>query len=139
MSIPPLGPVGSLNAIGLSGNTIGAADPIAPVVVSGLSTAGLGVTGTGGSAATALDAAANNGDATSESARGFAAQLAESLQNLQGLQNRKDELAVRAASGNLNDVHDYTIAATEASLATQVTVAVRDKAVAAFQEIMRMQ
>jgi len=138
MSIPSIGAVGSLNAIGLSGNTIGAADPIAPVVVSGLSTAGLGVTGTGGSAATALDAAANNGDAT-ESARGFAAQLAESLQNLQGLQNRKDELAVRAASGNLNDVHDYTIAATEASLATQVTVAVRDKAVAAFQEIMRMQ
>ena len=68
-----------------------------------------------------------------------AAQLADSLQNLQAMHARKDELATRAASGNLNDVHDYTIAATEAGLATQVTVAIRDKAVAAFQEIMRMQ
>lgn len=126
----PIGAIGSLNAIGLGGNMIGAADPIAPVVVSGI-----GVSGTGGTAPTA----ASNDDGTSESAQGFAAQLADSLQNLQTVQTRKDELAVRAASGNLNDVHDYTIAATEASLATQLTVAVRDKAVAAFQEIMRMQ
>ncbi|SHN42014.1 flagellar hook-basal body complex protein FliE [Cryptosporangium aurantiacum] len=136
MSIPPIGAVGSLNAIGLSGNTIGAADPIAPVLIPGIGVTG--TAGTGGSA-TALDAAANNGDGTTESARGFAAQLADSLQSLQAMQTRKDELAVRAASGNLNDVHDYTIAATEASLATQLSVTVRDKAVAAFQEIMRMQ
>jgi flagellar hook-basal body complex protein FliE len=83
--------------------------------------------------------AASNSEGTSESAKGFAAQLADSLQNLQALSTRKDELAVKAATGSLNDVHDYTIAATEAALATQLTVAVRDKAVAAFQEIMRMQ
>ena len=133
----PIGAVGgfdaisALNAVGLSNNTIGATDPIAPVVVSGI-----GVTG--GGSTTALDAASNDA-ATSASAQDFAAQLADSLQNLQAMHTRKDELAIRAASGNLNDVHDYTIAATEASLATQVTVAVRDKAVAAFQEIMRMQ
>ena len=123
----PISAIGSLNAIGLAGNMIGATDPIAPVVVSSI-----------GTGATALSAASNDGT-TSESAKGFAAQLADSLQNLQAVQTRKDELAVRAASGNLNDVHEYTIAATEASLATQLTVAVRDKAVAAFQEIMRMQ
>ena len=42
-------------------------------------------------------------------------------------------------TGNLTDIHSYTIAATEAQLMTDLTVAVRDKAVAAFEEIMRMQ
>ena len=124
----PIGAIGSLNAIGTAGTMIGASNPIAPVVISGV----------GGGNASAVDAM-SNGEATSASAQGFAAQLLDSLQNLQAVHTRKDELAVKAATGDLNDVHQYTIAATEASLATQLTVAVRDKAVAAFQEIMRMQ
>src|SRR4051812_12947952 len=106
----PIGSIGSFNAVGLSGNKIRAGNPIAPVVVSGA-----------GTGTTALSAASNDGT-TSASAKDFAAQLADSLQNLQAMHTRKDELAVKAASGNLNDVHDYTIAATEATLATQLTV-----------------
>jgi flagellar hook-basal body complex protein FliE len=69
----------------------------------------------------------------------FAAQLGQGLSNLQGLQSKADDLAVQAATGTLTDVHDYMIASTEASLATQLTVAVRNKALDAFNEIMRMQ
>jgi flagellar hook-basal body complex protein FliE len=69
----------------------------------------------------------------------FASALADGLENLQGLQNKSDDLAVKAATGTLTDVHDYMIASTEASLATQLTTAVSNKAVAAFNEIMRMQ
>jgi flagellar hook-basal body complex protein FliE len=69
----------------------------------------------------------------------FAAKLADGLQNLSDMQAKVDDLGVKAATGSLTDVHDYTIAATEASLATQLTVAVRNKAVEAFNEIMRMQ
>jgi flagellar hook-basal body complex protein FliE len=69
----------------------------------------------------------------------FASQLAAGLEHVQQLQTKSDDLAVKAATGSLTDVHDYTIAATEASLATQLTVAVRNKAVEAFNEIMRMQ
>lgn len=61
------------------------------------------------------------------------------LQGLDALQKKADTLAVKAATGDLTDVHDYMIAATEASLATEFTVAVRNRAVEAFNEIMRMQ
>jgi flagellar hook-basal body complex protein FliE len=68
----------------------------------------------------------------------FAAKLGGAVENLQAAQSKADNLAVQAATGTLQDVHDYTIAATQASLATQLTVAVRNKAVEAFNEIMRM-
>jgi flagellar hook-basal body complex protein FliE len=61
------------------------------------------------------------------------------LDTLQSTQNNADSLAVQAATGNLTDIHSYTIAATEAQLMTDLTVAVRDRAVEAFNEIMRMQ
>ena len=46
--------------------------------------------------------------------------------------------AVQAGTGDLQNLHDYTLAATEASTATQLTTAVRNKALEAFNEIMRM-
>jgi flagellar hook-basal body complex protein FliE len=69
----------------------------------------------------------------------FASKLAEGMQHLQELQSTSNELSVKAASGTLNDAHDYMIASAESGLATSLTVAVRNKAVEAFQEIMRMQ
>jgi len=69
----------------------------------------------------------------------FAAKLAEGLGQVQELQQKTSELQVQAATGTLNDVHDYMIASAESGLATSLTVAVRNKAVEAFQEIMRMQ
>jgi flagellar hook-basal body complex protein FliE len=68
----------------------------------------------------------------------FAQLLANGIENLQGLHDRADQLAVQAATGALDSLHDYTIAATEAATATQLTTAVRNKALEAFQEIMRM-
>jgi flagellar hook-basal body complex protein FliE len=69
---------------------------------------------------------------------GFGASLAKGLDNLQATQTTADQLSVQAATGQLTDVQDYMIASTEASLATQLTVAIRDRAVEAFNEIMRM-
>ncbi|MDP3890240.1 flagellar hook-basal body complex protein FliE [Nocardioides sp.] len=64
--------------------------------------------------------------------------LIDGLDRLQGIQQKADGLAVQAATGDLTNIHDYTIAATEAAVTTQLTVAVRNKAVEAFTEIMRM-
>lgn len=65
--------------------------------------------------------------------------ISNSIDSVNKLHNEADQLAVQAATGDLSDVHEYTIKATEAQLATQLTVAVRDKAVQAFNDIMRMQ
>ena len=69
----------------------------------------------------------------------FASVLASSLNQLQGAQSKADGLATQAATGDLHDVHDYMIASNEASLATEMVVAIKNQAVNAFNEIMRMQ
>lgn len=69
----------------------------------------------------------------------FGSMVLDGLDRLEGLTDRADGLAVEAATGKLENIHDYTIAASEASVATQLTVALRNKAVEAFNEIMRMQ
>ena len=107
-------PIGALSAVsGLSG-------------VSGV--AGLsGVAATTGTGA----AAGVNTD--------FAGLLSKGLENVQAAQAKADDLAVQLANGTLADPAQYTMASTEAALGLQLTMAIRNKAVEAFQEIMRMQ
>ena len=75
---------------------------------------------------------------TEESGANFGNLIAKALDSVQGAQSHADSLATKAATGDLTDVHDYMIASTEASMATELTVAVRNKAVEAFNDIMRM-
>ena len=99
-----------------------------PFGISGVG-ASTGITGTTGIGATGT---------TSSSGSDFASALASSLDNLQATQSNADQLATQAATGNLQDVHDYMIASNEASLATQTVVTIKNQAVSAFNEIMRM-
>ncbi len=69
----------------------------------------------------------------------FAGMLSQGLQAVQAQQTKADVLGVQVADGSLTDPAKYTMAATEASLGLQLTLAVRNKALDAFQEIMRMQ
>lgn len=84
---------------------------------------------------TATTQAARAGSASST---GFGNAITGALDQLSALHHTTDTLATQAATGQLADVHDYTIAATEASLATELTVAVRNKAVEAFNQIMNL-
>lgn len=68
----------------------------------------------------------------------FGDAVAGALEDLSALHHTADALATQAATGALPDVHDYTIAATEAALATELTVAVRNRAVEAFNQIMNL-
>jgi flagellar hook-basal body complex protein FliE len=97
--------------------------------ISGLS----GVTGVSPAAST-TGTAATTGVNTD-----FAGMLSKGIESVQASQTNADNLAVQVANGTLSDPAQYTMAATEASLGLQLTMAIRNKAVEAFQEIMRLQ
>jgi flagellar hook-basal body complex protein FliE len=95
-----------------------------------------GVTGTGyleGVERAVAPAAVPGSDAA------FGTALAGSIDSLQQMQSTSSDLAIKAVTGDLNDVHDYTVASSQAKVALELTAAVRNKAVEAFTEIMRMQ
>jgi flagellar hook-basal body complex protein FliE len=69
----------------------------------------------------------------------FAASLAGAVDNLQQLQSTSNQLAVQAVTGNLDDIHNATIAATRAQVTLELAATIRNKGVDAFNEIMRMQ
>ena len=69
----------------------------------------------------------------------FGASVAGAIDKLQAAQSTADTLAVKAVTGDLDDIHDYTIAASQASVTLELTAALRNKAVEAFSEIMRLQ
>ncbi|MET0934333.1 MAG: flagellar hook-basal body complex protein FliE [Mycetocola sp.] len=69
----------------------------------------------------------------------FASVLGGAIDNVQQLQSTSSELAVRAVTGDLDDIHTATIASTRAQVTLELVAAVRNKGVDAFNEIMRMQ
>jgi flagellar hook-basal body complex protein FliE len=118
-------------------------------------TAGIGAVGGAGGSVSALaqayrnqllaaadpaaDGTAAAGSTASATPGGdFAGALGRSMTGLEALDKNTSALAVKAATGDLGDIQDYVIAATQAQVATQLTTTVRNKAVDAFNEIMRM-
>lgn len=95
--------------------------------------------GAGIAPVTAPTAATRTAATESTSGAGFGDAITSALENLEATQTKADGLARDAATGKLNNIEDYLMAASEAQLATQLTVAVRNKAVESFNEIMRMQ
>jgi flagellar hook-basal body complex protein FliE len=69
----------------------------------------------------------------------FGEQLASSLDELDRAQKVADQSSKLAATGDAASVEAHMAALTEVQLATQLTVAVRNRAVESFNEIMRMQ
>jgi flagellar hook-basal body complex protein FliE len=75
----------------------------------------------------------------STSGTSFASMLSQGLDQVQGAQANANNLAVQASTGALTDPAQYTIAATQASLMTQLATTMESKAVSAFNTIMGMQ
>jgi flagellar hook-basal body complex protein FliE len=102
---------------------LGALPPIMPTPPVG------GISSVGG---------AGSASAAASSGAGFDNALTNVVDKLTAVHQNADNLAVQAANGTLKNPTDYLLAANEASLTTQMTVAVRNKALESFNEIMRM-
>ena len=80
-----------------------------------------------------------DGTGSSASAGTFATSMSGAIENLQQLQSTSNELAVQAVTGDLQDIHQAMIASARAGVTLDLVVAIRDRSVSAFNEIMRMQ
>ncbi len=81
---------------------------------------------------------AGNGVAAPET-RGFGKVLGAELQRVNETLGEADVQAQRVATGDAQNLHESMLAMAEADLALQVTMRVTQKAIAAYQEISRMQ
>ncbi|MGH1489478.1 MAG: flagellar hook-basal body complex protein FliE [Acidimicrobiales bacterium] len=70
---------------------------------------------------------------------GFAKVVNDALDTVSQLEYGADSASQQAATGDLSSVSDFMVATSDAQLATEMTVAIRDKALAAFNDILTMQ
>ncbi len=69
----------------------------------------------------------------------FSKVLNNAINKLNNTQVAADNLAVEFLTGDIQDIHQVTIAMQEAKLSMQLAVEVRNKVIEAYQEISRMQ
>lgn len=71
--------------------------------------------------------------------KGFGEVLNQAIGKLNDAEVKSDEVMQRFLVGDIQDIHQVTIAMQEAKLTMQLAVEVRNKIVEAYQEISRMQ
>ena len=71
--------------------------------------------------------------------KSFGEFLTEAIDDVNKLQHQSSKAAIDLAAGKIEDISQVTIAAEKASVAMQLTMAVRSKVLDAYQEVMRMQ
>jgi flagellar hook-basal body complex protein FliE len=69
----------------------------------------------------------------------FSAAITSAVDNAQALSGTSKSMAIQAVTGDLNDIHNATIASTRAQVTLELVTAMRNKGVDAFNEIMKMQ
>ncbi|NLC06819.1 MAG: flagellar hook-basal body complex protein FliE [Syntrophomonadaceae bacterium] len=68
----------------------------------------------------------------------FSQYLGQAIQNVDSLQKEAEQMALKVVTGEINEIHQATIAAEKASLSLQLALQIRSKVLEAYQEIMRM-
>ena len=74
-----------------------------------------------------------------EPPKNFGTYLKDALAEVNRLQLNADEQTKLLAAGEVSDVSQVVVAGQKAEIALQLTLQLRNRAVAAYQEIMRMQ
>jgi flagellar hook-basal body complex protein FliE len=116
-----IGPIGGVAPIPNLPRPTGASAPGSPGGLAGIS----GPAGPGGT--------------DQAPAPGFGDALGRTLQQVSDLEHHADALVQDVATGGPTKVHEVMVATTEAALAVDLVVQVRDRALEAYHEIMRLQ
>ncbi len=87
----------------------------------------------------AVDPAALKSKVQGAEKGGFENMLKESLEKVNTLQGEADKSIEGLASGKVQDLHETMIAIEKADLSFNLMVQVRNKLIAAYEEVMRMQ
>lgn len=74
-----------------------------------------------------------------EAQKQFSTAFKEALEKVNDTQIQSDVATDKFIKGEITDLHDVMIASQKASVTRTLTIEVRDKAVEAYREIMRMQ
>jgi flagellar hook-basal body complex protein FliE len=74
-----------------------------------------------------------------EEATGFKESLTQSVREIDGLQKEANQAIETMAAGEPKDVHEVMIAMEKAGISLRLMVQVRNKIMAAYEEIMRLQ
>lgn len=111
MSIPPIVPITPLAPL----------SPLAPLALTG------------------AEKTPASGDGTQAGGTDFGKFLADALNQVNDLQQSADTASLGLASGKVQDLSTVMVALEKASLSMSMTVAVRDKVLDAYNQVMRMQ
>lgn len=74
-----------------------------------------------------------------EAQKSFSSFLKQSIEKVNEAQIESDQLTEKLARGQDVDLHQVMIASQKSSVTMQLTLEVRNKAIEAYQEMMRMQ
>ena len=81
----------------------------------------------------------NDPEPVEEPVKSFGDLLVDALKKTNELQLESDELNVALAAGRVEDISQVVVASQKAEIALNLTLQLRNRAVSAYQEIMRMQ
>lgn len=86
-----------------------------------------------------LGAAGTSGAGAAKPAAGFADAISNGLDSVSKLEHQADAAIQDVAAGGETSVHELMTSTAKAQLGVEVLAQVRDRAIEAYQEIMRMQ
>ncbi len=81
----------------------------------------------------------SSGDGAQKAGLDFSKFLNDALGQVDALQTKADVASQQLAMGKVQDMSEVMVALEKASLSLSLTVSVRDKAIDAYNQIMRMQ
>lgn len=87
---------------------------------------------------TGLFAAGKTAASETPAGPSFGQMLQGALGQVSSLQDHAGQMATSFAQGKTGDIHSVMIASEQATLALQLTTQIRNKAIDAYQEVMRM-